>query len=505
MKLIGSIICIICISLEVFAQGISLNPPPIGFISASAKPNLLKRSHEYSDSTDLKSSGVLSYQYSTIGIPSSATHLPKSGSYSKLYSEGSTRFDKMLISGYFDYRQSKYESISWQLRNPTQGFSPLIVADSIKSDWQINTLRFGARIKAIHGNLRPEFAVGYKTSYAGKNIDPRSKSNLIQVQTEPGNTWFINNKTHVYTSLFYNYLKEDIDIIHNGQTTESVIFKLIGHNLFERPTFTNTFRYRYTIHTAGGKISWHKIFAQSDLKVIAHLIRSYDSAINDPYGYLMTGNNQIALTSSTDASMVQMFNSATIVYQRKTINNIKNRFKLLATNNNGSTLNNNTLYKANENKWSEFGFDWLQKRPNVFSAMGITATYTASEITTHHLVNQTYNYAALNSFTTIKPNLHPTINFKITPAYLFEYHTFNDLKLFSDSPFIKNNPIITEQVVKPNFKYFGSNKHKATLSTEMNFSTKKQRVFLRYVLTYIDICSTNATQWHNRCILGVQF
>lgn len=478
---------------------------PNTFASSIIEPDLLRTSEAIFDTTNIVHNGELHYRVKTFGLERSASYLPKSGYSSAVYSEGIQQLNKTIISGYFSYEYARFNGIRWQLRNPVRQYSPLSVADSIKSDWRINTINLGTRIAAAKGHLRPALSIDYKASYAGKDTDPRSQSKSIHFQISPGAIWLVNDDLRIYGNLIYGYSKEDIDIIHKGSTKESFIFKFLGRNLMQTPEITNTFAYRYKTQNAGGNLLLSKQLTRDKIELSGQIIQSFSQAINDPYYYISTTDNTVIPIVTKDACMSQIHAFTQGTYNFIGHNKTSSKLSCFAALNKGAVSNEHLKKKVYENSSSNIGLNLEQITNSVVSKIGLSGEYTETESFSHHLLKESYQYLNLSAYTRIKHYLGSNKQLLFTPGYLFEFHTNNSFELISETPFILNNNILISELFLPDSRYFGSNKHRATLKSEIKASAKKHDYFLRFVLTYNNICETNASIWHSTCMIGLKF
>jgi len=174
-----------------------------------------------------------------------ATFTPENKLAYGMKAYGFKSLDKIFLKGSFSYFRSDEDGVEWtSMMDPLQN-CPFVIADSIGGDWKKDyyKLHMLAGTVPVFGVFRFGVGIDYNVSTGGRDNDPRPKSIVKQLSIRPALS-FVMNKSHLGFSYLYDDYRQDLDVMNKYGVGGSMVYKIMGLSLMEKPIMKSSIEYR---------------------------------------------------------------------------------------------------------------------------------------------------------------------------------------------------------------------------------------------------------------------
>jgi hypothetical protein len=159
---------------------------------------------------------------------------------------GFKTLDKLFLKGGFSYYRTDEKNVEWTMMMDPLRDNPFIIADSIGGDWKkdyykLNMLMATSPVLNI---LRFGIGIDYNVSTGGRDNDPRPKAIIKDLSIRPSLTIDINKKNNLGFSYLYEDYRQDISVMNKYGVGGSVMYKIMGLALKEKPVVKSSIEYR---------------------------------------------------------------------------------------------------------------------------------------------------------------------------------------------------------------------------------------------------------------------
>lgn len=159
---------------------------------------------------------------------------------------GFKSLDKIYLQGGFSYFRSDEDNIDWSLMMDPLRDCPFILADSIGGDWKKDYYKLNmlAATVPVFNVIRFGVGVDYNVSTGGRDNDPRPKATVKDLSIRPSLTLDINKKNNIGLTYIYKDYRQDISVMNKYGVGGSLMYKIMGLSLKEKPITKSSIEYR---------------------------------------------------------------------------------------------------------------------------------------------------------------------------------------------------------------------------------------------------------------------
>lgn len=159
---------------------------------------------------------------------------------------GFRSLEKLHLKGGFSYLRTDEDNVEWTLMMDPLRDNPFIIADSIGGDWKKDYYRLNALVASdpVFNILRLGVGVDYNVSTGGRDNDPRPKSIIKDLSFRPSIIIDLNSQNNLGFSYLYEDYRQDIDVMNKYGVGGSVLYKIMGLALKEKPITKSSIEYR---------------------------------------------------------------------------------------------------------------------------------------------------------------------------------------------------------------------------------------------------------------------
>lgn len=159
---------------------------------------------------------------------------------------GYKALDNIYLQGGFSFHRSDEDNIEWSSMMDTERDCPFILADSVGGDWKKDHYKLNmlAASTPIWNVLRLGLGVDYNVSTGGRDNDPRPKSTIKDLRLRPSVIFEISGKSNIGLTYIYEDYRQDIAIMNKYGVGGSLMYKIMGLALKEKPVTKSSIEYR---------------------------------------------------------------------------------------------------------------------------------------------------------------------------------------------------------------------------------------------------------------------
>ncbi|NOQ28346.1 MAG: hypothetical protein GQ564_23535 [Bacteroidales bacterium] len=159
---------------------------------------------------------------------------------------GFKSLDKLFLKGGFSYYRTDENNVEWTMMMDPLRDNPFIIADSIGGDWKkdyykLNMLMATSPVLNI---LRFGVGIDYNVSTGGRDNDPRPKAIIKDLSLRPSLIIDLNKKNNLGFTYLYEDYRQDISVMNKYGVGGSVLYKIMGLALKEKPIVKSSIEYR---------------------------------------------------------------------------------------------------------------------------------------------------------------------------------------------------------------------------------------------------------------------
>lgn len=159
---------------------------------------------------------------------------------------GFRSLDKIYLKGGFSYLRRDEDNVDWTLMMDPLRDNPFIIADSIGGDWKKDYYKLNVLVATdpVLNVLRFGVGIDYNVSTGGRDNDPRPKSIIKDLSFRPSVILDLNANSNLGFSYLYQDYRQDIDVMNKYGVGGSVLYKIMGLALKEKPITKSSIEYR---------------------------------------------------------------------------------------------------------------------------------------------------------------------------------------------------------------------------------------------------------------------
>ena len=159
---------------------------------------------------------------------------------------GFKSLDKLYLKGGFSYYRTDESNVEWTMMMDPLRDNPFIIADSIGGDWKKDYYKLDMLLATapIFNFLRFGVGIDYNVSTGGRDNDPRPKSLIKDLSVRPSLIIDFNKKNNLGFSYLYEDFRQDINVMNKYGVGGSVLYKIMGLALKEKPITKSSIEYR---------------------------------------------------------------------------------------------------------------------------------------------------------------------------------------------------------------------------------------------------------------------
>jgi len=159
---------------------------------------------------------------------------------------GYKSLDKIYLQGGFSYHRSDEDNLEWTMLMDPERNCPFILADSIGGDWKKDyyILNMYASSIPVFGVVRFGVGIDYNVSSGGRDNDPRPKATVKDLSVRPSVSFDLNSKNNLGFTYLYGDYRQDINVMNKYGVGGSIMYKILGLTLKEKPITKSSIEYR---------------------------------------------------------------------------------------------------------------------------------------------------------------------------------------------------------------------------------------------------------------------
>lgn len=175
-----------------------------------------------------------------------ATYNPSEKLEYGMDASGYKTLDNIYLQGGFSFHRSDEDNIEWSSMMDTDRDCPFILADSVGGDWKKDyyKLNMMAASTPIWNVFRLGLGVDYNVSTGGRDNDPRPKSIIKDLRLRPSVILDVSGRSNIGLTYIYEDYRQDIAIMNKYGVGGSLMYKIMGLTLKEKPVTKSSIEYR---------------------------------------------------------------------------------------------------------------------------------------------------------------------------------------------------------------------------------------------------------------------